>query len=199
MNAKLSVLLNTIVLIFSFVPFISANSSDSSFSAGKTKPEKITRPRIYKENKNEPRAVESSVKKAAISFKLERQVFDLINQLRTSNGLSALAWSDDAAKIARSHSENMANFKFFSHESVDGLTVNERAYDFGISNWRAIGENIALNQGYDNPADFAVERWMKSPGHRGNILNTRWNESAVGVAVSPDKKYYFTEVFLMRY
>lgn len=199
MNTKLFVLLNTTVLIFSFVLFVPANSYGFDFASGEVKPGKSTRPRIYKQIKTEPQALEASAGKAVIAFELERQVFDLINQQRASNGLTALTWSVDAAKIARVHSENMANFKFFSHEGLDGLTVNERADDFGISNWRSIGENLAYNQGYDNPGTFAVERWMKSPGHRGNILNNRWKESAVGVAVSADKKYYFTEVFLVRY
>lgn len=198
MRTKLFVLLNTVTLIFSFVSFVSANSSELNFTSGEVKPEKVTRPRIYKENKSEPRLVEAGAKKAVIAFELERQVFDLINQQRAVNGLSALVWSADAARVARSHSENMANFKFFSHAGLDGLRVNDRANDFGINNWGSIGENLAYNQGYDNPGAFAVERWMKSPKHRGNILNNRWQESAVGVAVTADKKYYFTEVFLTK-
>ena len=92
----------------------------------------------------------------------------------------------------------MANFHFFSHVGQDGLMVNDRADLFGISRWRLIGENIAFNKGYDNPAEFAVERWMNSPSHRENVLNPRWRESAVGVALSSDGAYYFTEVFLLR-
>lgn len=199
MNAKFFVFFKTSVLILTFVLLVSANSYAAGFAFGEVTPEKATRPRIYKETKTEPRLQAANAGKAVIAFELERQVFALINQQRVANGLTALAWSDDAAKVARSHSENMANFKFFSHAGKDGLTVNERADDFGISNWRAIGENLAFNQGYDNPGTFAVERWMKSPGHRGNILNNRWTESAVGVAVSPDASYYFTEVFLVRY
>lgn len=197
MNAKFFVFFKTSVLILTFVLLVSVNSYAAGFAFGEVTPEKATRPRIYKETKTEPQAANAG--KAVIAFELERQVFALINQQRIANALTALVWSDDAAKVARSHSENMANFKFFSHEGKDGLTVNERADDFGISNWRAIGENLAFNQGYDNPGAFAVERWMKSPGHRGNILNNRWTESAVGVAVSPDESYYFTEVFLVRY
>lgn len=154
-----------------------------------------TRPRII-ENKHRNSVGET--KKPATTFDLERKAFDLLNQLRLENNLPPLAWSDDVAKIARLHSENMAKYKFFSHEGLDGTMVNERADSLGISKWRSIGENIAYNLGYANPVEFAVDRWMNSPPHRGNILSPRWQESAVGVAISKDGAYYFTQVFLLR-
>ena len=129
---------------------------------------------------------------------LEKRAFDLINAQRRAQNLESLKWSDDVAKIARLHSENMARFQFFSHVGRDGLMVNDRADALGISHWRLIGENIAFNKGFENPADFAVERWMGSPAHHDNILNPQWRESAVGVALSSDGTFYFTQVFLVR-
>lgn len=152
------------------------------------------RPRIYKAEKSNQ--VKSA--KTGNAFELERLAFNLINRCRENSGLPPLKWSDDVAKIARLHSENMANFNFFSHTGLDGSMVNDRADLFGISKWRAIGENIAYNQGYDNPVEFAVENWMKSPAHRENLLNSRWRESGIGVAVTKEGKYYFTEVFMVK-
>ena len=129
---------------------------------------------------------------------LERQVFDLINERRVQSGLFLLEWSDDIAKMARQHSENMAHHKFFSHTDLKGLMVNDRDDAYGIKKWQAIGENIAYNRGYENPAVFAVERWMQSPSHRENLLSSRWKESGIGIAVTADGTYYFTEVFLSR-
>lgn len=152
----------------------------------------LSRPRVVRTVEN------NQVGKTKTNSSLERQAFDLINQKRAMLSLPALEWSDDVAKIARLHSQNMANYKFFSHTGMDGLLVNDRADDLGIRRWQAIGENIAYNRGYENPVEFAVELWMKSPGHRENLLNSRWKESAVGVAVTEDGTYYFTEVFLTR-
>lgn len=131
-------------------------------------------------------------------FRLEREVFDLINVQRAKVGLSSLQWNDDVARMARLHSENMANFSFFSHTDLNGLMVNDRADALGINKWRAIGENIAYNRGYENPAQSAVQRWMQSSAHRENLLNNRWRESGIGIAVTEDGTYYFTEVFLLR-
>lgn len=129
---------------------------------------------------------------------MEKAAFALLNRKRKENNLEALEWSDAVAKIARLHSENMAKYKFFSHRGIDNLMVDDRAEALGIKNWRAIGENIAFNQGYENPVEFAVQRWMLSPAHRENLLNNRWRESAVGVAIADDGAIYFTQVFLLR-
>ncbi|MEP6849562.1 MAG: CAP domain-containing protein [Acidobacteriota bacterium] len=128
----------------------------------------------------------------------ERRTFDLINQQREKHGLQSLNWSDDAARLARLHSRNMAEKNFFSHRGLDGSMVNDRAEQIGIFDWRAIGENIAFNRGYDQPIDIAVEKWLESPSHRENLLNKQWIETGVGIAVARDGSYYFTQVFILR-
>ncbi len=182
---------------FSINAFSQNNNTDKRpqpylLSSGDTRPA-VSRQRVVGTTVS-AKAIAPSVK----DYSLERQVFELINKQRAQMGLAALQWSDEVAKMARAHSENMANFNFFSHTDLQGLMVNERADECGIRKWRAIGENIAYNRGYENPAESAVENWMKSPGHRENLLNDRWKESGIGVAVTQDGTYYFTEVFLLR-
>jgi uncharacterized protein YkwD len=154
-----------------------------------------TRARVVEPDK-QPIIVSS--KSASSTSELEKQAFALLNSQRAAKGLSPLEWNNDVARIARMHSENMAKYKFFSHTGLDGLMVNDRADLCGVSRWKAIGENIAYNRGYEKPVEFAVERWMQSTAHRENLLSNRWKESAVGVAVSNDGAYYFTQVFLVR-
>ncbi len=156
----------------------------------------FTRPRIVRDA---PLAANTDAVNAGdVNYTLEREAFDLINQQREKLNLSPLKWSDDVARIARQHSENMATFNFFSHTDLNGLLVNKRADECGIRNWRAIGENIAYNRGYENPVALAVERWMESPSHRENLLNSRWRESGIGISKTKEGTYYFTEVFLQR-
>ncbi|MGI8641675.1 MAG: CAP domain-containing protein [Pyrinomonadaceae bacterium] len=162
----------------------------------------VVRPRVFKSpvrkeiSDNKP--TETNPAKATTNFSCERQVFEFINKKRTEISLTPLIWNDDIAKIARIHSENMASNKFFNHAGLDGSMVNNRADAIGLSKWRAIGENIAYNRGYANPLEFVVEGWMKSPAHRENILNNRWQESGIGIAITADGTYYFTQVFLLR-
>lgn len=139
------------------------------------------------------------VKSVPLSFNiaaLERRVLELVNIRRRQYGLQPVIWNSDAARVARIHSQNMAAYNFFSHQGRDGKRVNERADAGGLRKWQALGENIAYNRGYGSPLESAVQSWMNSPGHRENILNNRWQQSGVGIALTANGTYYFTEVFL---
>ncbi len=128
----------------------------------------------------------------------EQSAFNLINQKRVQLGFDPLTWSDELAAVARLHSQNMAEFRFFSHRGLDNKLVSDRADDLKIGRWRSIGENIAFNRGYSDSVRMAVELWLDSPTHRQNMLDPNWKESAVGVAKAADGSVYFTQVFLIR-
>lgn len=130
--------------------------------------------------------------------RLEQQAFQILNQQRAKYKLPPLAWNAEVAEVARMHSENMARYGFLSHLGKDGSSVSERAGMLGIRNWRGIGENVAYNQGYENPAEFACQRWMISAKHRANVLEPRFKETGIGVSIAPDGTHYFTQVFLLR-
>lgn len=148
------------------------------------------------ETSSRPRVAGESSKNTAFEF--ERKILETINNQRAANNLPPLAWSEEVARIARLHSENMAKYKFFSHIGQDGLAVDDRADSIGLSKWRAIGENIAYNRGFENPVAFTCESWMNSPSHRENLLSRRWKETGIGVAIAADGTYYYTQVFLAR-
>ena len=129
---------------------------------------------------------------------LERAAFEMLNQKRAENGLKPLVWNDQLAAVARRHSQDMADNRYFSHRGLDNSMVSDRADRGGIGTWRAIGENIAFDRGYKDPIGEAVDLWMGSTGHRHNLMDEHWKESAIGIAVAPDGSYYFTQVFLLR-
>ncbi|MGH9943018.1 MAG: CAP domain-containing protein [Pyrinomonadaceae bacterium] len=129
---------------------------------------------------------------------LERKAFELINEQRRANGAAPLAWDTELSRVARIHSEEMARRNFFDHVGKDGRGVAERARLCGVTGWRALAENIAYNQGFDDPAGFAVERWLKSAKHRENLLRATFTHTAVGVAEASDGRVYFTQVFISR-
>jgi uncharacterized protein YkwD len=100
--------------------------------------------------------------------------------------------------MARMHSESMALLGFFSHVNPDGLRMTDRARSLGIAHFHMLGENIAYNLGYDDPAGFAVQEWLLSPGHRANILRAEFQESAIGVFVGANGTVYLTQEFMTR-
>jgi uncharacterized protein YkwD len=129
---------------------------------------------------------------------IERRAFDLTNAARIENGLPPLVWDSELCRIARNHSESMVRKGFFAHETPDGLQPKDRARAAGILHFKVLGENIAYNQGYDDPGGFAVERWLISPGHRANILSNLFEQSAIGSFVAPDGTVYLTQEFIKR-
>ena len=129
---------------------------------------------------------------------MEMRVFELINEQRAANGEPLLVWDAELCRMAREHSEKMVRLDFINHVGPDGLDMVARAHANGISGWRALGENIAYNQGFDDPAAFAVERWMKSTKHRSNILRAQFTHSAIGIARAADGGVFFTQVFITR-
>ncbi len=152
------------------------------------------RPRLVDEK------AEAAVKSAVFvnTVEVERIAFEMLNQKRVESGLQPLVWSAEIAVVARVHSQNMAEFQFFSHRGLDNKMVSDRADKAGLGRWRSIGENIAYNRGYKDPVSKAVQLWLDSPTHKHNLLDCNWRESAVGVAVAEDGSYYFTQVFLVR-
>jgi uncharacterized protein YkwD len=128
----------------------------------------------------------------------ERRAFDLINAERRRRGLRELAWDGGLTRLARYHSQNMARGGYLNHVDRDGLDLKGRARALGLHGWSTLGENIAYNQGYDDPTSFAVERWMISQKHRENAMNGEYTHAAVGIARASDGTYYFTQVFMKR-
>ena len=134
----------------------------------------------------------------AEASEIERRAFEQTNEARIKNGLAALEWDADVCRMARVHSQNMSRLKFFSHVTPDGLKLRDRARAVGILTYTVLGENIAYNQGYEDPGAFAVERWMASAKHRANILSSEFRAMAIGMYVAPDGSVFLTQTFITR-
>ncbi|HEX8069980.1 MAG TPA: CAP domain-containing protein [Pyrinomonadaceae bacterium] len=142
------------------------------------------------------RAVVSAAAAGASSE--ERRAFELINAARRQAGEPPLQWDAELQRMARQHSESMARQNFFGHAGPDGRDTEARARALGLRGWGALAENLAYNQGFDDPAGFAVERWLKSVKHRENVMRAGFNATGIGVARGADGRVYFTQVFAAR-
>lgn len=134
---------------------------------------------------------------AVAATSLERRAFDLVNAERVRNGLKPFVWDGSLCRVSRMHSEKMARQNFFSHIAPDGADPVGRLRAGGIV-YKSLGENLAFNQGANDPVTLAVNQWMNSPKHRGNIMRENFTHSAIGIARSADGGVYLTQVFIMR-
>jgi uncharacterized protein YkwD len=129
---------------------------------------------------------------------IERRAFEQTNIVRLQNGLPPFSWDAEVCRMARTHSESMSRLNYFSHVTPDRLRLRDRARAAGIFQFSVLGENIAYNQGYDDPGAVAVERWMLSPKHRANILSPEFRAMAIGSFVASDGSVYLTQTFITR-
>jgi len=161
-----------------------------------------SRPRRVEENSSPTSEVRITAAPSLPSVEdataIERTAFDKTNEARVQNGLQPLTWDPLLCRMARMHSEDMAQRGYFAHETPEGLEPKDRGRALGILHFRVLGEDIAYNKGFADPGAFAVERWMLSDGHRANILYIGFQASAVGSYVAPDGSVYLTQVFITR-
>jgi uncharacterized protein YkwD len=111
--------------------------------------------------------------------KLARDLFERLNAERRARGLAGLDWDDDLARMAAEWSSRMARTGDFSHRDLGaagGLP--------GIGRFSALGENIAWVEGYPSMGYQLHFGWMRSAGHRANLLQPGFD--AVGIAVVCD-------------
>jgi uncharacterized protein YkwD len=108
----------------------------------------------------------------------------------------------DLTRIAQHRSCDMARgMSDFSHtDAQDNFIAGDMVRNI-FGPYGSVGENIMEMGGtymrVFGPEEFAraaVEGWMKSPGHRENILNSRYDSGGIGVAMVGDRAFA-TQVF----
>ena len=112
------------------------------------------------------------------SFLTKEGIVLATNYQRVENGILRFSTNGKLDAIARLRLDDMFDKNYFAHESPTGRSASDDAELVGYE-YVVIGENIALGD-FEND-EVLVEAWMNSPGHRANILNSRFTE--IGIAV----------------
>ena len=81
---------------------------------------------------------------------------------------------------AQEHAEWMADKERLQHSRLK------------LDNWRIMGENIAWGQ---RSEEEVMNSWMRSRGHRANIMNKRFSHLGIGYAISEDGSPYWCVIF----
>ncbi|TWD81879.1 uncharacterized protein YkwD [Kribbella amoyensis] len=143
-----------------------------------TKPTKPSKPTATKTVTTEPTPDDSPEPPTTGggTSEIEREVLDLSNAARREQGCKPLRLDDSLVEAAGRHASDMVRRHYLDHDNPDGQDPGDRirAAGFQGSSW---GENIAA--GYDT-ARRVFSAWMKSDGHRANILNCKFNRIGIG-------------------
>jgi hypothetical protein len=104
------------------------------------------------------------------------------NSLRAANGLGPYRVCADLTAVAQTWAAHMAATDVLSHNP---------SYEDQISNWRSLGENV----GEGASVSSIHQALVASPGHRANLLSSRFTEVGIGTAVDASGRIYVDEVF----
>jgi uncharacterized protein YkwD len=109
----------------------------------------------------------------------------LLNKKRRMQGLRRLRGNGRLHRAAGRHVADMAQNHSFSHTSISGASFLDRIRRTGylrrVRSW-SVGENIAWGTGELSTPRSIVAAWMRSPGHRANILSRRFREIGIGIS-----------------
>jgi uncharacterized protein YkwD len=108
-----------------------------------------------------------------------------MNRERVARGLVPLRLNQSLSLAAHDRIGDMFAKNYFAHVSPDGIQpfvwARQRGYRY-----RIIGENLAV--GYRGAA--VVDGWMRSPGHRENILQEAFDEVGIAIADGSPRSGY---------
>lgn len=115
-----------------------------------------------------------------------------INGARLQAGLPPLALHPLLNLAAQNHVNDMVANYNYSHTGSDGSSVKQRVQRTGYASSTWASENwVSVND-----PTMAIQWWMNSTVHRGNILNGNWHEYGIGVGRHPNNgEIIFVAVF----
>lgn len=109
----------------------------------------------------------------------------LVNAERRSRGLPRLRHNSRLRRAAERHARDMVRRGYFSHDTPSGTdfvqrVVRARYVTRRSANW-LLGENLAWGSGSRSSARNIMRAWMRSQGHRRNILRRGFREIGIGI------------------
>lgn len=110
-------------------------------------------------------------------------IINFTNKIRIENNLPPLKENEKLNQMAELKIKDMFENQYFSHQLANKKDISYLAEKIDYQ-YIKIGENLA--KGFFQDDEELVLAWFNSPGHRANILNSKYKE--IGVAV---KKVFF--------
>ena len=131
----------------------------------------------------------------AASSTLTGYALNQVNAARAAYGLGPLVLDSAISAVSLAHAWDQIIYNYFSHNSRDGSTHQDRLRAAGISfGWS--GENMCYSyngsRSTSGTLDWCHSQFMSEPypgvaNHIGNILGTHYTRIGIGIAVSGAK------------
>ena len=118
-----------------------------------------------------------------------QEVVRLVNIERAKEGLNSLTADTKLEKAAIIRGKEIQTS--FSHTRPDGSSFSTVLKENNIS-YKSAGENIAWGQ--KTPQEV-VNAWMNSPGHKANIMSSKYSKIGVGYLKNSEGRNYWVQLF----
>lgn len=125
---------------------------------------------------------------------MELIYFELVNGFRGRKGISPVNFDSKLAEVSRSHSEDMTQRDYFSHDTPEGLTPFDRLNNAGISFTR-YGEIITGDM--DLSTLYNISSFVGSPGHYNIMLDPYYSYAGPGVSQGEVEKFKFGNITIL--
>lgn len=132
--------------------------------------------------------------KAEVDLAAEDALYALLNEERVRNGFAPLQRDLRLTVIARDHAREMFELRYLSHYSPRTGDPRDRLAARGIAFGAVVGENVA----YAPNASFAHQGFLRSVGHRRNLLDPRFDSAGVGAVTVASLGTLYVQVFVGR-
>ena len=114
----------------------------------------------------------------------ESKALQLVNRARAEHGLRRLVRSDRLDAVAERHAQRMRAAGELFHSDLSKVPKP----------WVYVGENV----GYSGTVLRLHRGFMRSSGHRANILRPRFDHIGIGIVRAPSGRVYEAQVFIDR-
>lgn len=127
---------------------------------------------------------------------IEQRVLELVNEARSRGqrcgrehfpAAEPLSLARPLRSAADAHARDMARRSYFEHRAMDGSQPKDRVLRAGYRP-RLTGENIAFGP---ESAEEVVAGWLESPGHCANLMDQRFIDMGVDVALGRQRGHFY--------
>lgn len=126
---------------------------------------------------------------------LEQRLHAAVNEVRARRHLIALERRPDLDAVARAHSRDMVERRYFAHETPEGLSPLDRLERAHVAGFALAAENIGITD-RPEPDREILQAWIHSEAHRRNLFAPSFNATGIGIARAPNGSLVYTQLYV---
>lgn len=114
------------------------------------------------------------------SYELAYRIAELVNEERESRGKEALEINEELMENAMLRAGEAV--ESFSHTRPNGENYDTAVtIEYSLAGENLAGTSVHYGSTLESLAEETVDGWLKSSGHKKNLLDSKWEETGVGV------------------